>query len=230
MTLKALDKWWRVGGAAGIIFVVLFVIAFAIVGDEPAYTDKASEIKTWFVDNRDSWRIGVYLFSIGAFLFYLPFLSALTSFLGNAEGQPPVWSRVAMMGGFAFLILTFLSTAGEGALTLIAKDLGDDAVKALFTLSQYLFPVTGFAIAALTLGSSVVILRTGVLSSWLGWYGVVPAAVGVIGAAGIFADDPQGFLFTVQMIGLAATGIWVLAASVGMLRLEEASRMMAAAE
>jgi len=66
----------------------------------------------------------------------------------------------------------------------------------------------------------VVIIRSGVLPSWLGWAGLVVAAAELVGAAsfgqaGLFR--PQGDLVAVQA-GANGLLLWLLATSVIMLR------------
>ena len=44
-------NWWRVGGVAGILFLVLFMVGVGIQGERPFIDDPVAEIQDWFADN-----------------------------------------------------------------------------------------------------------------------------------------------------------------------------------
>ena len=55
----------------------------------------------------------------------------------------------------------------------------------------FLYSLAGLFAAVFVLSASLVILQKGIFWSWLGRYGLVVAAVNLIGAAAIF-DTPDG--------------------------------------
>src|SRR6185295_16368289 len=128
-------------------------------------------------------------------------LSALTGVLANAEGQPAMWSRVAAWGGLLFAAGAVAGLGGEGIVSFLAKDAGQDVARA------------GMAFAFFLLSACLVILQKGLFWSWLGRYGLVVAAVNLIGAAAIFdtPDGPLGVLRT--RVAPPALALWIVAAA-----------------
>jgi hypothetical protein len=62
-------------------------------------------------------------------------------------------------------------------------------------------------------------LGTGSLPRWLGWIAGLLVIVFMIGFLGIFSESDQGgALGTVFFIGLGVNFLWILAASIAMLR------------
>ena len=219
MTLRPLEKWWQIGGMAGITFVVLSLAPAALIADEPQFTDSGQDIMEWYVRNGDRWLAGIFVLSIALAFFFLPFLSALTNVLANAEGQPPMWSRVAAAGGLLFVAVELPGLGGEGIVSYLTKDTGQDVARAGMALALFVYSLTGLFAAVFVLSASLVIVQRGVFWSWLGWYGFVAAAVNVVGAAAIFGtpDGPLGVLRT--RVAPPALALWIVAASVGMLRI-----------
>ena len=93
-------NWQRVGGGAGIIFVILFIIGIGLQNDVPGHDKPVSEISKWFVDNGKRYIIGDYLIGLGFIIFFLPFLGALRTTLAKADPEGIGWARNAYAGGF----------------------------------------------------------------------------------------------------------------------------------
>src|SRR3972149_8157913 len=97
------DKWWRVGGVAGILFLIMFIVGIVVRGEPPTFDDPVDEIRDWFTDNGEQYLIGDYLTTLAFVFFFLPFLASLRGLLASAEGGPAGWSRVTFAGGITFL-------------------------------------------------------------------------------------------------------------------------------
>ena len=219
--LGFLDDWRRIGGAAGILFVVLFLVgAIGLQGDTPMTTDPPAEVREYLADNGTRYLTGDFIISIGFVFGFWPFLSALRSLLGQAEGEPRMWSRYALIGGLVATVFGALSSLFWGALALGGADVADDSLTRTFMhASDYGFSGITFAFAAFVVASSLVILRTGVLWRWLGWAGLVDGVALVIGSAWTIDGDPEGPLAFLGFIALIVLLLWVLAVSIAMLRL-----------
>src|SRR5687767_2334768 len=111
-------QWWRLGGALGIAFVVVFTICgFVFESESPMHTDDIADIRAYWEEDGDTYLLGGYLIGLASVLLYLPFLCALRAFLGTAEGGPQLWSRVAFAAGIIFLIM---AATAEAAWTTLA--------------------------------------------------------------------------------------------------------------
>ena len=143
----------------------------------------------------------------------------MTGVLANAEGQPAMWSRVAAWGGLLFAAVVVAGLGGEGIVSFLAKDAGQDVARAGMAFAFFLYSLAGLFVAVFVLSASLVILQKGIFWSWLGRYGLVVAAVNVIGAAAIFdtPDGPLGVLRT--RVAPPALALWIVAAAVAVLRI-----------
>src|SRR6266480_5940834 len=97
--------WTQLGGLAGVVGVVLFVIGILMQGDVPGVNDSAEEVRTWFDDNGQRYLVADYLIGIAVIFGLLPFLVTLRNFLARAEGAMSFWPQLAFLGGIFFLIL-----------------------------------------------------------------------------------------------------------------------------
>ena len=216
---RLLAQWWRVGGVAGIIFLALFIVGIALQGDMPSHEEPTSQIREWFADNGKQYLVGDYLIGLGVVLFFLPFLSALRSLLGVAEGGPAVWSRVALIAGTIFAALGAAQGFFFGALAygfgVVGQ--GDDAtVRTLMYLQFYAFSSFTLIVAPLALASSLIIWRTGVLWRWLALLGLVVGILAIIAPLAVLDADPEGALAGIGFIGMLVAGLWVLLVSAAM--------------
>jgi hypothetical protein len=223
---RVLEKWWTVGGVAGIVCVCLFVGPAALLADEPRFSDSGQAIMGWYQRDSDRWLTGIFLLGIASAFFFLPFLSALTSLLSSAEGEPPMWSRVTGWGGLLYIAVEMPGLGGEGIVSYLTKGAGPEVARAGMAFALFVYSLSGFFAAVFVLSASIVILRYHTFWPWLGWYGIVLAAVNVVGAAAIF-DTPDGPLGVIRTrVAPPGLAIWMVAASIGMLRLSEAPQII----
>lgn len=212
------NNWSRLGGAAGLIFIVLFLIAVSIAGTPPDYTKPASEIQAWFTDNSTQFLVSGYIIGLAVLLFFLPFLAALRSYLGIAEDGRTGWSRFAFASGVIFLVYTGAASFFSNALAVGVARSGDAAtVKALSTLDFYAFGSAPLVAAPFFFASAMVILRTGVTWRVLAWFGLALSVLGIIGGSAPINGDPTGVLSRLgfgTQIGLL---VWVALLSISMI-------------
>ena len=220
------DKPWQIAGAAGILFVVLFVIGAILGGDPPMYNDPGEDIAAWYVENSDQRLVSDFIVGLGFILFYFPFLSGLYSRLRLAEGEPALWSRVALLGGVTFPLAGLAGGMLEVGLALLEGNVSADVASLASAASYHAFMGAAGLAAVLMGGASLAILRTGVFWKWLGWLGVVLAILLVVGGASTIENDPEGVLAIIGVIGFIGFGVWVLATSVALLQTREGTEVV----
>jgi hypothetical protein len=219
------DKWWRVGGAAGILFLIMFIVGITLQGEPPTFDEPVDEIRDWFADNGEQYLVGDYLTGLAFLLFFLPFLASLRGLLAAAEGGPAVWSRVAFAGGLLFLIFGGVASLFWATLAYSFGTVGngdDGTLKTLMYLDQVGFSAGALAVIPLMLGASLVTLRTGVLWRWLSLLGLIVAVFAGIAGASSLTSDPDGALGGIGFIGFIGFGLWMLLVSVNMILKKEA--------
>jgi len=219
------DKWWRVGGVFGILFVIMFIVGISIQGEAPTFDEPVDEIRDWFADNGEQYLVGDYLITLGFIFFFLPFLASLRGLLASAEGGPAVWSRVAFAGGLIFLIFGAVASLFWGTLAYsfgVVEEGEEGTIKTLMYLDQVGFTGAFMAVIPLVLGASLVTLRTGVLWRWLPLLGLVAIVFVVIFGANNLSSDSEGALGGIGFIGLTGFAIWILLVSINMILKREA--------
>ena len=180
--------WERWAGLAGIAYVALFLVAFAL-GIEVGPSDR--EILDYYADSGHRTREVVAFFLIAAAaLALILFANGLRNLIARSEGHPAPLAALSWAGGITSAALVLAGNAVSRATAFAA--MGDDFqldpnTRRLFEDAGLLLLASG-AIAAILMvvAASVAALRLGVLPRWLGWAGLsaavlLPLAVGFIG-------------------------------------------------
>lgn len=217
------DQIRRFGGAAGIVFVVLGLIALFLPGSPPK-ADEIGKITPYFLDERGSILAGNYIAGV-AFAFFLVFLAALRENFGASgrDGIRP--GSIVMAGGVVAAVMVFAGNAVINAAVYKVAAARDIVLnRALYDLGNDLFFMSGFGFLVFFWGAAMAIRGTGALPGWLAPAAVVAALVNLLAPIGLFAKS--GFFAiggAFGFIGPLVTVLWVVAASVCMLRGEAAA-------
>jgi hypothetical protein len=196
------DRWPSRAPITGIIAVALFVAAFIISGSSPDFDAGNREILDFYGDQTKQ-VIASILVVYGSVLLVF-FFATLRSTLRRSEAL----SSLVLVGG-ALLAMGWTIFAGINfTLTdLVNSDhvsrIDPGTLQSLNALnSDFFFPVV-LGTSVWIFSVALAILRTGDLPRWLGW-----AAL----AIGVLSVTPIGF------VALLLSGVWILVASVLMLR------------
>ncbi|HXA30462.1 MAG TPA: hypothetical protein VN193_17140 [Candidatus Angelobacter sp.] len=212
-------KWERLGAATGILFVVLLMVSIFMVPQTPDVNAAPGVIASYYSDHRNAVLASAYLGGL-AIPVFLWFLGSLFQALRRAEGEHARLSIVCLAGGiatatFALGMAIFAATLAWGS----ALQADGGAVRALFLLSSMSVQFIYFAMVAFVLAGSVLMIRTGVISRWIGEAGVVFAAVMLVGAASLAPSGAFQLNGGLTFAGLLAFALWVLSVSVRMVML-----------
>jgi hypothetical protein len=202
-------RWAQWAPLSGIVFVVLFVVGIMLL-NTPDTDDPLTKIKAFYDDsgNRRQIIIAAYvLWLSGVFFFW--FLASLRSRLMSVEGPPGRLTSIAFAGGVVFVAMLMVATscfafiAGEISFGDV-HNISPDFERVLPDLGYPILLIGGmFSAIAMIDAASVLIVRTGVLPKWIGWYGFVAAI---------------GLLFAAFFIPIILLLLWVLFVSVALLR------------
>jgi hypothetical protein len=220
-----MDQWWRVGGVCGILLLVTFVVgAIAQGGEPPAFDDPIGEIRAFWQENGNDYLVGDFIIGAGFILFFLPFLSALRSVLGQAEGGVQMWSRIVFGGGVLFFALAGICGAPWTTLAWggVAENASDDTIQLLMWLDVTLNHFVPAGIVVFALPAAMVMLRTRVLPTWLGILTLIVGVIALLSMLSILADssdDNYGF------VAWPLSAIWILATSIVLIMKKEAPAM-----
>ena len=215
-------RWQRLLGLSGVVFAVLFVVAwFASGGNTPDYAATDQDWTTWADDNQWKSRIGGFLILLAGFVF-LHFAGTIRSVLGSAESTvrgSVQLARVVYAGaitgitGITMAIVMIASAATEGA---DANPVVSRAVTSA-AAGPYFAAAMGFAVMLAAAG--LLTLRTGAFARWIG----IVALVGALGFVitffaliqGMSEDSVFGYGF---LPGISAVAIWSIATSIATYR------------
>jgi hypothetical protein len=208
------ERWAPVGG---ILFAVLIVVSGLIAGTPPKLTDSTAKIVKYIGDNQGVLRWAAYIGAVGTG-FALWWAGSVWRCITRAEGGTPLLAvtavgglllglSVAMVGS---IITAVLATPGVGTGT------GAGGVRFFYVLGTALFGGVGIGIVAFAGAFSVVIIRTRVLPSIVGWFGLLVAIVWIPGSAIMSARRDE--VFDITFVGFLLFALWALVTSVVMLR------------
>jgi hypothetical protein len=204
-------SWTQLGGLAGVIGVVLFVIGIFMQGDVPQVNDSAEEVRNWFDENGQRYLVADYLIGIAVIFGLLPFLVTLRNFFARAEGVMSFWPQLAFLGGIFFLVFGGTASTFKGTLAVGVDQITDDsAVMALMSADFYSFGGVSIVLALFFVATAVSILRTAAFATWLAWLSLALAIVGVVGAASPLEGDPDGILSLLSFVTFIGFGVVIL--------------------
>ncbi len=219
---------WQISGAAGILFVVTFVVGIFVQGDVADYKDSGETIVAWYEDNADQFLVGDFITGLAFIFFYFPFLAGLYARLSEAEGEPRVFSRTVLAGGILFPVAGLIGGVFVAGLALLKDDASAEVAVYASAASYHTFTALSGLAAVLMGAASVVILTRSAFWKWLGWLGVVAAVLGIIGGAASLENDPDGVISGLGFLSFILLGVWILAASAGLWRYQQTTATVAA--
>ncbi len=190
--------WQRWAPLTGVVFVVLLVLSFIVVGETPGADDSVGEVVDFYADNEGEMFLSAFLAGLAA-VFFLFFVGSLTNVLQSAEGPGGWLSGVARAGGTVAAVGMLIFGGISFTLGDVADRLEPEATQTLNALNaDFFFPLAG-GIAAFLFATGLVAVRTRALPLWLAWAAVV---------IGVACFTPLGFFAFLASIA------WVLAASI----------------
>jgi hypothetical protein len=201
---------------AGIVFVVLILIAGFLPGSPPKPEDSAAKIAKFVVDKGDELRWSGFVGTLGAIVL-LAWLGAVWRLMRRAEGGVPRLAVGAALGaGFAAALFTVAGVIMSTVATVGVPSVGVQQTRFFYLLFNALGAAGGIALALFVGAFSTVIIETGVLPRVMGWLGALVALVLLV--AGGAVKSTRDVFFTLGFVGFAGTALWVLIISVLMFR------------
>jgi len=201
--------WERLWRSAGIQFVVLFVVAWVIYGDQPKVGASADTLVSFYDGDRTRILIATVIFGL-AVLNLLWFAAALSSALRDA-GQGG-WGAAATAASAALGAIFFiLMTVGAALAYSIAGSGNDSLTAGLNDLAWVLTVLASFPAAMLIMAGSFGLWRAKAISNALFAAGVAAVLLVLAGGTtwardGFWAPDGAYSRFVSSIVGL----VWVV--------------------
>jgi hypothetical protein len=199
-------NWERLWRGSGIAFVVMFIIAYVIYGDQPKVGASADELVSFYDSDRGRVLIAAVFFG-GAVLFMLWFAAAIASTLRDA-GQGG-WGAAATAFSAALAAVFFVLISVSAALAYSIGGSGNDTITSgLNDLAWALVVMASFPAAMLIMAGTFGLWRADLISNALFWAGLAAVVLVLLGGTtwasdGIWAPDGAYSRFISPTIGLA---------------------------
>jgi hypothetical protein len=201
---------------AGIVFVVLILIAGFLPGSPPKPSDSAAKIAKYVVDKSDQLRWAGFVGALGSIVL-LGWLGAVWRLLRRAEGGVP---RMAVGAALGAAMAAALFNAGGVLMSAVAivgvPSIGKSGTRFFYILFNGLGAAGGIGVALFVGVFSTVIIETGVLPRVMGWLGALVALALLIGGGAIASTRDVFFVF--GFIGFIGFALWVVVVSLMMFR------------
>lgn len=208
----------RWGGAAGLGFVVLALVAEYLPGLAPKVSSTPTEITTFVAHGRGQLLLAALLWSAAAVLI-IWFAAAFAEAIRERDERSDI--HLALIAGAVVVgSAMFMNAALIGATAYGESNRSADMTFMQFEMSTILFTTIGFASALPLTAAGLGVLRTHMMPNWLGYLAFVAAAFSVIGALGVFVADGVFVAGGPVMSGipLGVSALWVLCGSYYMVR------------
>jgi hypothetical protein len=181
----------------GLVFVALFIGAFAAGGSTPDSDASAAKAVAFFHDHRGAQNASTFLALYGV-IFALAFGAVLRSYLRSRASSEGLLAFgyggiIVFVGGVAVLAGASLAAAD------VPTKISPAAEQALNVLQNDTFVGMLVGICAFMWGFGLLIITSGALPRWLGWVALV---------IGVVAVTPVGFF------GLLAMLAWTIVTSI----------------
>ena len=212
----------RLSAASGITFVVLLIVSIIVGGEEtPDWAAPAEEFARYNREHADSTQLGNLLLLLAA-LELLWFTGHLRGELGRFEQAARGFTRmshVAFAGGVvAATGLGLVAITGAVAVSQV-DDTPAEIVRSFHQLSYAMFALASVGLIVLTAASAVLMLRTDVLPSWIGWIGLIVAVAQFLTLFILLVPEDEEFALAFAWIpGFLGLLIWAFAASLVFVR------------
>jgi hypothetical protein len=201
---RGLARWAALGGVA---YVVLFIIGALLLFDGPTGDEAPARYLSYYGQggHRDRAGVGWVIAMLGV-LCLIWFLARLRDVV--ASYGMPFFSSVVFLGGALYATMTAVSISLRmGTATMSDDTFGHVVYPGVIhgaSDAAYVIHAAG-AVGATSfiVAASLAALRAGRISSWVGWVGIV---LGLIG------------LFSIIFFPMVAIAIWLVAASIILLR------------
>ena len=216
----------RIGAIAGIVYVLVAIVAAALPGAPPRADGKASTYQSYFVEHQSALVAQPWMYALAAPLM-LMFAISVRQILRNADG---FFSDLFLLGTTAIVGLSVVTYAMQIVIAQRADSLSAEVV---FTVGVHfggvLIGLWGFIMAATAFAYAFCVFASGVLPRWTAYLAAVAVAVSLTATAGVFFRTGPFCLeggFSAWAPALT-TVLWYLGTSIAMLRSPTAAQARA---
>jgi hypothetical protein len=219
----------RFGAVSGVAAVLLLLALFMVFPALPAPDEPVGTIARSATNDADALLRGAYVGTLMTGALVL-FGASLAARLRRAEGPAGGWWIVALagIGGTTLgivadaFVVTFVRAVGHGA--------AGASLWIGYGADHWIGTLLAVPLAVFLLGAGFGSRASGALPRWLSWLAIVLSVGFVVGAGSVTGDEVDGgFLGVVLFFAYIGLLVWIVGASVSMVRRPVVLRTEAAA-
>jgi hypothetical protein len=178
-------RWIRAGGLAGLLYVVVALVAAALPGAPPPADGRAITFQNYFIAHQESLVVQAWMYALAAPLM-LMFAAAVRKVLQTASAAGYL-SELFLIGTTAVAALLVVAMSMQIAFAQFADRLETNLVYALGAhFGTVLVGLSGFIVALTAFAYAFCVFRFDVAPRWTGYLAVVALAVNLAGTVGVF--------------------------------------------
>ncbi len=212
----------RLAGLAGIVFVVVSLVATFIIPPPPSADDSPQKFLDWFSDHRNL-QLTAMVMNLLSVIPALVFAAGFWRILRRIDGDEGVLALAAIFGFILTGAMATLGAAWFGGLAFLSDGHGLEAQSAhdLSIIGGIFYQATYAPLLVMTGLSGYLFAMKGTLPRWVGWIGLAAALLELIGLFA-FADSGAFSPFgPFALLGFLGFTVYVLIVSIFMLRTKE---------
>lgn len=216
---RAESRWIRLGGIAGILWVVLALGASALSGPGPEADGRARTYQGYFIAYHDQLVAQGWMYAIGAPLL-LMFAVAVRKTM-QQSGRADYLSEVFLVGTTVVAAVLLVAMAMQIAFAQSADRIDAEVVYAVGVhFGAVVIGLWGFTVGLTAFAYAYCVFARGAAPRWTGYLAVVALVVNIAGTAGVFVG--RG-VFSMEggfsaWAPAASTTLWYLGMSIALVR------------
>jgi hypothetical protein len=206
----------KLGGIAGLVFVVLIVGNTLLLGDQPTPDESTREILRYLSEDtgrHDAALVVGFFVLPAAVLFFAGLFHRLRP---SDRAHDESWAIAMLLGAVLLGAVVSVGDVVVGTAMLHEGNLDPGVARALWDFQYIAYTAAGAAMATFVLSVAVPVLRHRILAPWYGWLSVLVAALGVASVFGVVSPNSW-----ISYLGFPAIVVWVLITSILMLSSRE---------
>ena len=182
------DNYERIGALTGLVAVLLLIVGFVIVLPKPPAPDAtAIAYGDFYKNHTNEIRASVAILSV-SLGFYIWFLGSLSAALRAAIGNPRL-PTVAFGGGMVGAMFFVVALTATATAAYRPGETSPELVRLLSDIGYVVAAPAAAGFFVLLAATALVILRTTLLPSWLGWVSLAGAIANLGGMFVIFTTS-----------------------------------------
>ena len=198
-------------GWAGIVFIVLNVVAFVMYGTPPSLDAPAAEIAEYLADVGDTYMAGIAIALVAGIFASVFFAGLLIPYFRSDREHAEGYGTLLLIGAVFWGLLAEVGLVVSDILPYRGGAELDAATYRVFTDFGFLaYAASGLAFVVVGLAAALAVRKRALMPAWFGYLSWLAVVAGLLSALAVASESSLVMVFP----GYALEMIWVLSASI----------------